>query len=68
MIRLIRELIRPYRGSLAVILTAMLVETAMSLATPWPLKVIIDNVVGSHHLYGRKREGMSAGQAVARGS
>jgi len=50
MIRLIRELIRPYRGSLAVILTAMLVETAMSLATPWPLKVIIDNVVGSHKM------------------
>jgi subfamily B ATP-binding cassette protein MsbA len=50
MIRLIRELIRPYRGSLAVILTAMLVETVMSLATPWPLKVIIDNVVGSHKM------------------
>jgi ABC-type multidrug transport system fused ATPase/permease subunit len=48
MIRLIRELVRPYRGSLVVILLAMLVETAMSLATPWPLKVIIDNVV-SHH-------------------
>src|SRR5450755_3391820 len=50
MIRLIRELIRPYRGSLVIILLAMLVETAMSLAAPWPLKVIIDNVVGSHKL------------------
>ena len=27
---------------------AMLVETAMSLAAPWPLKVILDNVVGTH--------------------
>jgi subfamily B ATP-binding cassette protein MsbA len=26
----------------------MLVETAGSLAAPWPLKVILDNVVGSH--------------------
>jgi subfamily B ATP-binding cassette protein MsbA len=26
----------------------MLVQTAMSLAVPWPLKVILDNVVGSH--------------------
>jgi subfamily B ATP-binding cassette protein MsbA len=26
----------------------MLVETAMSLAAPWPLKVILDNVVGTH--------------------
>src|SRR5215472_1816964 len=50
MIRLIRELVRPYRGSLLVILLAMLVETAMSLATPWPLKVIIDNVVGHHKM------------------
>ena len=48
MFRLIRELVRPYRGTLLIILLAMLVETAMSLATPWPLKVILDNVV-SHH-------------------
>jgi ABC-type multidrug transport system fused ATPase/permease subunit len=50
MIRLIRELVRPYRGSLLIILLAMLVETAMSLATPWPLKIIIDNVVGHHKM------------------
>jgi ABC-type multidrug transport system fused ATPase/permease subunit len=50
MIRLIRELVRPYRGTLLIILLAMLVETAMSLATPWPLKVIIDNVVGHHKM------------------
>jgi ABC-type multidrug transport system fused ATPase/permease subunit len=28
----------------------MLVQTAMSLATPWPLKIVLDNVVGSHKL------------------
>jgi subfamily B ATP-binding cassette protein MsbA len=50
MVRLIRELLRPYRGKLVIILLAMLVETASSLASPWPLKVIIDNVVGSHKL------------------
>src|SRR5271156_779328 len=50
MTRLIRELIRPYRGTLLIILLAMLVETAMSLAGPWPLKIIIDNVIGSHKL------------------
>ncbi|QNI33687.1 ABC transporter ATP-binding protein [Alloacidobacterium dinghuense] len=48
--RLIRELVRPYRGTLMVILSAMLAETAMSLAAPWPLKIIIDNVVGHHRL------------------
>src|ERR1022692_1207046 len=50
MIRLIRDLVRPYRGTLLIILLAMMVETAMSLAGPWPLKIIIDNVIGSHKL------------------
>jgi len=45
---LIRELIRPHRRTLAVILAAMLVQMAMSLAAPWPLKIVIDNVVGNH--------------------
>jgi ABC-type multidrug transport system fused ATPase/permease subunit len=46
--RLVRELLHPYRGWLVIILLAMVVETAMSLAAPWPLKVILDNVVGTH--------------------
>src|SRR5690348_6273073 len=50
MTRLIRSLIRPYRWTLAIVLVAMLLETAMSLAAPWPLKIILDNVVGTHHL------------------
>jgi ABC-type multidrug transport system fused ATPase/permease subunit len=50
MLGFIRSLIRPYRRTLVVILLAMLVETAMSLATPWPLKIILDNVVGDHKL------------------
>jgi subfamily B ATP-binding cassette protein MsbA len=32
------------------ILLAMVLETAMSLALPWPLKIIIDNVVGNKPL------------------
>ena len=46
----ILDLIRPYRRWLIIVFLAMLVETAMSLAGPWPIKVIIDNVVGSHPL------------------
>jgi ABC-type multidrug transport system fused ATPase/permease subunit len=49
MTRLILDLIRPYRWIIAVILTAMLVQTAMSLAGPWPLKIILDNVVVAKH-------------------
>ncbi|HYV68108.1 MAG TPA: ABC transporter ATP-binding protein [Myxococcales bacterium] len=42
---LVARLLRPYRGWLAIILLAMVLETAMSLAAPWPLKIILDNVV-----------------------
>jgi ABC-type multidrug transport system fused ATPase/permease subunit len=50
MLKFVGGLIRPYRGKLAIILLAMFVETAMSLASPWPLKIILDNVVGHRKL------------------
>src|SRR5215469_4748392 len=40
MFRLVRELIRPYRWQLVIILLAMMIETAMSLAAPRPLKIL----------------------------
>ena len=52
MARLVFDLILPYRGWLTVVLIAMLIETAMSIAAPWPLKIIIDNVVGKQLLPG----------------
>jgi len=48
MSRLVRDLLRPYRGWLVIIFVAMLVETAMSLAGPWPLKIVLDSVIGHH--------------------
>ena len=42
---LLRELLRPYGRSLAVIFAAMILQSAMSLAAPWPLKFILDNVI-----------------------
>src|SRR5258708_9977459 len=48
MVRLVARLLRPYRGWVAIILLATLIETAMSLAAPWPLKIIIDNVLAGH--------------------
>lgn len=47
---LVLGLVRPYRVWLIFIFLAMLIETVMSLATPWPLKIIIDNVIGNHKL------------------
>ena len=46
------RLSRPYKKLVMVILLAMLLETLIGLATPWPLKIIIDNVVGHHALPG----------------
>src|SRR3954454_10422462 len=46
MLRLIRDLLRPFRASLALVLSAMIVETLMSLAGPWPLKIVLDQVLG----------------------
>jgi ABC-type multidrug transport system fused ATPase/permease subunit len=43
---LVVDLARPYRGWLVIILLAMLVETIAGLAGPWPLKIVIDDVVG----------------------
>jgi ABC-type multidrug transport system fused ATPase/permease subunit len=45
---LLLELLRPRRRSIAIILAATLVQMVMTLAAPWPLKSILDNVVGNH--------------------
>jgi subfamily B ATP-binding cassette protein MsbA len=50
MSRLVIDLLRPYRGWLAIVFAAMLVEIAASLAAPWPLKLVIDDALGAHHL------------------
>jgi ABC-type multidrug transport system fused ATPase/permease subunit len=52
MFTLVRELIGPYAGWLVIVFIAMLVETAMSLASPWPLKLVIDSVLDAHPLPG----------------
>src|SRR5580698_8150133 len=48
--KLVWQMVKPYRKWLLIIFAAMLVETGASLATPWPLKIIIDNVIGHHKL------------------
>src|SRR3569833_990074 len=48
--KLVWVMVKPYKKWLAIIFLAMVVETLMSLATPWPLKIIIDNVIGHRPL------------------
>lgn len=50
MFPLIWSLLKPYRGSLALILVAMVLQMAAAVAMPWPLKIVLDNVVGEHKL------------------
>jgi subfamily B ATP-binding cassette protein MsbA len=40
----------PYRKWLLVIFFAMVTQTLMDIATPWPLKIVLDNVIGNHAL------------------
>jgi len=47
---LVLELIRPYRGWLIIVFAAMIVEIAMSLAAPWPLKLVLDDALQNHKL------------------
>lgn len=50
MIRLVIDLLRPYRGRLLIVFLAMLVEIAASLAAPWTLKLVLDDALGQHQL------------------
>src|SRR6476660_2636052 len=48
--RLAFQQIRPYKKWVFLILASMLIEALMGIASPWPLKIIIDNVIGSQPL------------------
>jgi len=52
MFSFIARILRPYWRQLVVVLLAMFVETLMGLAAPWTLKIVLDNVIGSHPLPG----------------
>jgi subfamily B ATP-binding cassette protein MsbA len=43
----LRELLRPYWKLVVLALVAMMMESAADLLEPWPLKVILDYVIGS---------------------
>ncbi|MCC7185119.1 MAG: ABC transporter ATP-binding protein [Acidobacteria bacterium] len=45
-------LVRPYKKWLFIVIVAMLVETTMSLAAPWPLTIVLDSVLDGRPLPG----------------
>src|SRR4051794_24870310 len=46
----IRELLRPHQGALAFGLLAVIGEGVASLLEPWPLKIVLDNVLKQKQL------------------
>ncbi len=48
--RMVFRQVRPYRKWLLLIFFTMIIQTSMDIASPWPLKIIIDNVIGHHTL------------------
>jgi len=46
MLRFSAGLIRPYLKWLLIVAGAMVIEIAMGLAAPWPLKIVLDSVFG----------------------
>ncbi|MGH9326929.1 MAG: ABC transporter ATP-binding protein [Terriglobia bacterium] len=49
----ITTLLRPHYKALAVALVAVIGEAIANLLEPWPLKVVLDNVLRSKHTHGR---------------
>lgn len=48
---------RPYRGRVVAGLAVTLLMTLVSLAKPWPTKILIDNALGSHRFLGLHGQG-----------
>jgi ATP-binding cassette, subfamily B, bacterial len=42
--------LRPYRGRVAAILALSLLEIGLAALAPWPLKAVVDSVLGAHPL------------------
>jgi ATP-binding cassette subfamily B protein/subfamily B ATP-binding cassette protein MsbA len=49
-------LLRPYRGQVATGVGITVGMTIVGLATPWPTKILIDNVFGDQELFGLSRD------------
>src|SRR5215831_6889141 len=47
---IINHLLRPHWKALSVALIAVIVEGLASLFEPWPIKIVLDNVLGSRQL------------------
>jgi len=49
LMRLLLPLLKPFRLSLTAATIAMLLDSALTVLRPWPLKIVIDRVLSHHH-------------------
>jgi len=49
LMRLLLPLLKPFRLSLSAATIAMLLDSALTVLRPWPLKIVIDRVLSHHH-------------------
>ncbi len=54
-----------YKSMMAGVIATMLAGTLVAMANPWPLKVLVDNVLGQQPLFGRVPEGFFQGLLLA---
>jgi len=52
---IIDHLLRPHWKALAVAFVAVIVDGMADLFGPWPIKIVLDYVVGSHPLHRARR-------------
>ena len=57
MIRHLAGYLLPHRLLMSAAIGSMLLTTLVEMASPWPLKLIVDNVLGFQPLFGREIEG-----------
>ncbi len=54
-----------HKSMMAGVIATMLAGTLVAMANPWPLKVVVDNVLGQQPLFGHVPEGFSQGLLLA---
>src|SRR5688572_24269385 len=60
--------LRPYRGRVTAILTLSLLEIGLAALAPWPLKAVVDSVLGGHplpSLVAGPAQALSGGNTIA---
>ncbi|HEY2665190.1 MAG TPA: ABC transporter ATP-binding protein [Candidatus Binataceae bacterium] len=65
MYRQVFAYMRPYSGRMVLAVALVIVASAVEILKPWPLKIVIDNVLGGHPIRLRAARGLDRGGLLA---